>query len=76
MIEKYDGPERRSEEIWDRRIPNMPSGFGHFIRFIFKTKKRFWFLFFLSCIGWIGMISLISINLYKYFSFPSGGFYG
>lgn len=64
----YTGPDRRSNKIWDRRIPNMPMGFGHVLRFMYKTKRRFYILFILACIGWIFLISQISIWIYmKYF---------
>ena len=63
----YEGPERRSSRVWDRRIPHMPVGMGIFLRFIYKTPRRFWVLFFLACIGWIWMIAHISIALYVRF---------
>jgi hypothetical protein len=64
----YTGPDRRSNKVWDRRIPNMPLGFGYFLRFMYRTKKRFWTLFILACIGWIYVISQISICIYlRYF---------
>lgn len=70
MTEEYKGPERRSTEVWDRRIPNMPKGFGHFLRFLYKTKRRFYTLFILACIGWIYLISELSIYTYMKFFNP------
>lgn len=68
ITKSYTGPNRRSEKVWDRRIPNMPMKFGHFLRFLYKSKRRFHFLFGLACIGWIYVISQISIWMYmKYF---------
>lgn len=69
--ESYNGPERRSEKVWDRRIPHMPMGMGLFLRFIYQTPRRFWVLFILACIGWIWMIAHVSISLYvRFFSSP------
>ena len=68
---EYNGPDRRSEKVWDRRIPHMPMGMGMFLRFIYKTPKRFWVLFFLACVGWIWMIAHVSIAIYiRFFSSP------
>jgi hypothetical protein len=64
----YNGPDRRSKKVWDRRIPNMPIGFGVFTQFVFKSKKRFWLLLLIACIGWIGIISHITIIVYKFFN--------
>jgi hypothetical protein len=69
--EAYQGVERRSQKVWDRRIPHMPMGMGLFLRFIYKTPRRFWVLFFMACIGWIWMIAHVSIALYiRFFSPP------
>lgn len=70
MTEKYIGPERRSPQVWDRRIPNMPVGFGRFLRFLYKTQRRFYTLFIIACIGWIYLISEISIYIYMKFFNP------
>lgn len=67
----YKGPERRSCRVWDRRIPHMPIGMGLFLRFMYRTPRRFWVLFVLACIGWIWMIAHISIILYVKFFNPS-----
>lgn len=66
MNKEYDGPERRSNQVWDRRIPNMPISFGLFLKFIYASKRRFTTLFILACIGWIALISDIAISIYRF----------
>lgn len=67
VLENYTGRNRRNNKVWDRRIPEMPTAFGTFLQFIFKTRRRFTVLLILACIGYIWLIADITILIYKHF---------
>ena len=59
-MEKRTGP-------WDRRIPNMPTWMGKCLRWLYKSRNRFWTLFTMACIGWMWFVSVVTIWLYVRF---------
>jgi len=62
-----EGFKERRSGPWDRRIPNMPPQMGFMLRFLYKTKRRFWSIFTIAVMGWIWLVATLAIWLHVRF---------